>query len=73
VGVLLVILVFLFRIGAKILWVLFLTRSFLSFFFVRDWVPLVLPYNKTSLLIKKWFNRIIVLSVKIRRDVVVYF
>jgi hypothetical protein len=32
VDVLLVILVFRFRIGAKILWVLFLTLSFLSFF-----------------------------------------
>jgi hypothetical protein len=39
VGVLLVILVFLFRIGAKILWVLFLTRSFLNFFCKRLSTP----------------------------------
>jgi hypothetical protein len=42
------ILVFLSLIGVMIPWVLFLTPNICSYI-VRDWVPLILPYNKLYL------------------------
>jgi hypothetical protein len=50
--VMVVILVHLFCIGVLILWVVSIAL-FNLLYFVRDWIPLVLPYNKYSLIQKK--------------------
>jgi hypothetical protein len=50
--VMVVTLVHLFCIGVLILWVVSIAL-FNLLYFVRDWIPLVLPYNKYSLIQKK--------------------